>query len=141
MKLNEFEVGQTFHTDPVTVTKEAILDFAKNNDPQYFHIDEVVAKQGPFGSLIASGFQTLSIVWVEFIKKDILGRDCLGGMGMNQIVWRIPVYPGDQLHATFTVSSKKELDHVKGILSLGIKVFNQGEKEVMSCDTMIMMRA
>ncbi|TFB14610.1 hypothetical protein E3U55_13355 [Filobacillus milosensis] len=140
MKLKEFDVGQTFLTEPVVVTKEAILQFAEQNDPQYFHLDEEAAKDGPFGGLIASGFQTLSIVWVEFIKKDILGRDCLGGMGMNQVVWRAPVYAGDELRGVFTVSSKKQLDNFKGILNLDIQVINHEEQEVMSCDTMIMMK-
>ncbi|SEQ01284.1 MaoC/PaaZ C-terminal domain-containing protein [Piscibacillus halophilus] len=141
MKLRDFEIGQTFTTKPVTVTNQSILDFGHQNDPQYFHIDEEAAKTGPFGGLIASGFQTLSIVWVEFIKQDVLGRDCLGGMGMNQIVWRVPVYPGDELSGTFSVASMKELDQVKGILNLDIKVFNHKGKEVMSCETMIMMKS
>ncbi|RPF51044.1 MaoC/PaaZ C-terminal domain-containing protein [Aquisalibacillus elongatus] len=141
MRLKEFEQGQTFWTEPVMVTKKSIIDFAEEHDPQYFHVDEEAAQTGPFGGLIASGFHTLSIVWKEFIKLNILGHDCLGGMGMNQIVWHSPVYPGDQLRGEFTVDRTKPLDQVKGILNLSIRVFNQEDQEVMSCDTMIMLKA
>ncbi len=124
----------------MTLSKADILDFAQRNDPQYFHIDEEAARSGPFGRLIASGFHTLTAVWIEWIRMDVLGRDCLGGMGMEHMAWKLPVFPDDTLHGTLTVLKTHKLNNKKGILTLGIEVSNQNDKLVMSCETAILVR-
>jgi acyl dehydratase len=141
MKLDDFHVGQIFTTPAVTLTREDILAFAQRYDPQYFHVDADAARTGPFGGLIASGFHTLTAVWVEWIKMDILGRDCLGGMGMDHVVWKVPVVPDDSLHGRLTVLKTRRLNADVGILTLGIEVFNQHDAKVMACDSVIQIRA
>ena len=67
MKFNEFFVGQVFNTKSILLTKENIMTFAAEYDPQYMHLDEERATQGRFGGIIASGIQTLAIsfkLWV-----------------------------------------------------------------------------
>lgn len=139
MKFEHFFEGQTFTTRPIRVTKEGILQFGKENDPQYLHIDEEAAKEGPFEGLIASGFHTLSLVWVDWIKQDVLGRDCLGGIGMDHMKWRNPVRPGDVVEGTFTILKKRPLGADRGVMTFGIHVMNQKEEEVLSCEPTVIV--
>ena len=52
----DFHIGDTFKLGPLTVTAEEIIAFAKQFDPQYFHIDPQRAKDSIFGGLVASGW-------------------------------------------------------------------------------------
>lgn len=138
MKFDEFLIGQEFLPKAVTITKEDIIEFGTKYDPQYFHIDEHAAEEGPFGSLIASGFHTLAVVWAEWIKMDILGRDCLGGIGADQIRWKKPVHANDHLSGRFTVAGKKKTsDGKKGFVTLEINITNQQEEEVLTCSSTV----
>lgn len=138
MRFNEFSVGQSFQTKPVTLTKENIIEFGERYDPQYFHTDEEAAKEGPFGTLIASGFHTLAVVWAEWIRMDILGRDCLGGIGADKINWKAPVIPNDELSGQFTVTNKKIMkDGQRGLLTIDIQINNQKEQKVLTCNTSV----
>lgn len=137
MKFNEFNVGDYFITPKVTLTQQAIIEFAKQYDPQYFHTDESLAKESPFGSLIASGFQTLSVVWAEWIKMDILGEDCLGGVGA-ELNWSKPVRPDDELIGEFTVHGKKaSSDGKRGLIIFKINIYNQTKEAVLKGKTKI----
>jgi acyl dehydratase len=140
LKLDQFTKGQTFISEGVFITKEQILEFARQYDPQYFHIDEEAAKESHFGQLIASGFHSIGAVWAEFIRMDVLGRDCRGGLGIDDMRWKVPVYANDTLYGEFEVKDKQLLsDEKKGILFLSITVTNQSEQLVASCVTKILM--
>ena len=61
MFFEDFKIGLIFNTGSKIITKDEIISFAKNYDPQYFHVDENKAKNGPFGTLVSSGFMTLGV--------------------------------------------------------------------------------
>ncbi|WP_059103111.1 MaoC/PaaZ C-terminal domain-containing protein [Shouchella shacheensis] len=135
MKFEEFSIGDHYVTETVTVTKEEIIEFAEKYDPQYFHIDEEAAKESPYGSLIASGFHSLAVVWAEWVRKDILGSDCLGGVGA-EIQWKAPVRPNDQLTGEFTVVDKKQASNGKrGLLTIDVVIKNQNEQKILTSNT------
>lgn len=137
MKFDKFTIGDIFTTKQVTLTKEEILQFGNEYDPQYFHVDEDAAKESSYGSLIASGFQTLAVIWREWIKMDILSRDCLGGVGMD-IKWTAPVVPNDQLVGQFIVDEKKESSKGdRGLITFDLVIKNQAEQEVLKGRTKI----
>lgn len=139
MKFEQFSEGETFTTGRITMTKESIVRFGEENDPQYLHIDEEAAKNGPFGGVIASGFHTLSVVWVDWVRMDVLGQDCLGGIGMDHITWRNPVVPEDVVQGTFTILKKRTLGSDRGVMVVGIRVINQKEEEVLSCEATLLV--
>ena len=64
MFFEDFEIGLVFKTGSKKITKEEIISFAKNYDPQDFHIDENKAKNGPFRTLVSSGFM-LSLIHIS----------------------------------------------------------------------------
>lgn len=142
LKFDAFSIGQDYSTKQVTVTKKDIIEFGNKYDPQYFHVNEHAADQGPYGSLIASGFHTLAVVWSEWIKMDILGLDCLGGIGADKLRWKKPVFPGDRLSGQFIVADKKKgSDGKRGLLTLEIIIRNQNEEEVLTCTTKVYILA
>jgi len=57
----DYVPGLAFEYGSVTVTEPEILEFARRYDPQTMHVDPSLAAAGPFGGLIASGWQTVAI--------------------------------------------------------------------------------
>lgn len=132
MKYEQFTVGQLFQTNPVMVTRDEIMLFGNLYDPQYFHIDEEKAQQSHYGDLIASGFHTIGKVWAEWIKMNVLGEDCLGGLSASDIHWKRPVYPEDHLHADIEIVQKSLMGNERGIVTLAFNVKKQNEKTVLT---------
>ncbi|HZW68195.1 MAG TPA: MaoC/PaaZ C-terminal domain-containing protein [Pseudogracilibacillus sp.] len=134
MKFSDFAIGDVFTTNKVMMEEEEIIQFAKQYDPQYFHVNKSAAEASPYRSLIASGFHTISVVWAEWIKMDILSEDCLGGISA-QMEWTKPVMPEDELYGKMTVLEKKESNRgERGLITFELKVFNQKEACVSKCE-------
>lgn len=93
----DFKSGDSFTTGGVTITELMILDFALVYDPQPFHIDVTAAKAGPFGGLIASGFQTLALGFRQVLDLGVLKGGSMGSPGLDELRWTRPVRPGDTL--------------------------------------------
>ena len=85
MKFSEYVVGQRYETKSIKLSKSDIMEFAKIYDPQYMHLDEEKAKKGRFGSLIASGMQTMNISFKLWIEVGVYGENVVAGTGMNHI--------------------------------------------------------
>lgn len=133
MKFSEFTINDTFTTKKVVLTEEEIIQYANQFDPQYFHTDKQVAEKSPYGSLIASGFHTIGVVWAEWIRMDILGRECLGGINA-QLEWSQPVKPNDEIYGKMTVLDKKRSsDGKRGLVTFQLEIFNQEEVCVSKC--------
>ncbi|KOO47164.1 MaoC family dehydratase [Priestia koreensis] len=130
MKLNEFTIGQVFETKSFTLTKEDIIRFAGEFDPQYMHLDEDKANQGRFNGIIASGIQTLAISFKLWVEIGIYGDDVIAGTQMNNIKFIKPVYPGDELHTVVEVIDKKEKKNETGILTVLLSTYNDTEEKV-----------
>ena len=88
----------------VRMEREAMLAFARRWDPQGFHVDETAAAASSFGGLIASGLHTLSAFMRLYTDHWLLGVANLGGQGIDDIRFTVPVRPGDTLTALFTVA-------------------------------------
>ncbi len=93
----DFRVGDVIETEGITLTESQIMDFALVYDPQPFHIDAVAAADGPFGGIIASGFQTLAISFRLLRQTGVITGTGLGGAGADELRWLRPVRPGDTL--------------------------------------------
>ncbi len=124
MKFQQFTVGQMFKTNPYVVTREDIIQFAERYDPHGYHINDNQAKQSIFGTLVASGMHTMSIINAEWVKLGVLGEDMLGGLGI-EAKWLHPVHPGDTIYADVEVHQKRELDDLKGIITFQFTGYNQ----------------
>ena len=93
----DFAVGQSEEMGRHTFTEAEIIDFARQFDPQPFHIDPAAAKKSAFGGLIASGWHTCAIGMRLKCDTYLEGGSGLGSPGVDQIRWKAPVRPGDTL--------------------------------------------
>lgn len=93
--LEDLHVGQTFTTGSVTVTTEAIKAFARDYDPQPFHLDEDAAKDSLFGGLAASGWHTAALSMRLLVDGLPIAGGLIGVGG--ETTWPRPTRPGDVL--------------------------------------------
>jgi acyl dehydratase len=101
--LDDFAVGQRFALGSKTITAAEIVDYARDYDPQPFHLDEDAAAKTPFGGLVASGWQVGAIA-MRLLVDNLLSRAAsLGSPGLDKVQWLAPVRPGDTLTMTGVV--------------------------------------
>jgi acyl dehydratase len=95
---DDLKLGMRFKSEATTVSKEDIIRFAKEYDPQPFHLDEEAAKKSILGGLAASGWQTAAIAMRLATSARPFGPHPLFGAGVDDLRWLKPVRPGDTLH-------------------------------------------
>ncbi|MBY8975160.1 MaoC family dehydratase [Rhodobacteraceae bacterium NNCM2] len=134
MYFDDLAVGQTFETEPTTLSEEAIIAFARQWDPQPFHLDPEAAAKTHFGGLIASGFHTMLTAFVGTVKLPPFATASMGSPGMEEVKWLKPVRPGDSLSTVVEVISLRESSSRpdRGYALLENRVLNQEGAMVMS---------
>lgn len=139
--LDELKVGDRFESKGMTLTEADIIGFARVWDPQPFHIDAEAARKTHFGGVIASGFQTLAATFRMLYQTGYVIDANLGGPGMDEVRWLMPVRPGDTLRAVAEVKevtpSRSKPD--RGVLKLAVSSFNQRDEIVMTVTLIIMV--
>jgi acyl dehydratase len=110
---DDIEIGDRTELGAHTFTAEEIKRFARQFDPQPFHLDEEAAKQSHFGGLVASGWHTAS-VFMKLQSRQIneIGADVRKSgpsPGYRNLRWLKPVYAGDTLAYSAEVVRKREL--------------------------------
>jgi len=140
MKLDEFTIGQVFQTKSLKLTKEDIMRFAGEFDPQYMHLDEEKANQGKFDGIIASGIHTLAISFKLWVEEGFYGEDVIAGTRMNNIKFIKPVYPEDELHLNVEVIDMKATKDETGILTVSLSTFNDRDEKVFEGDLSVLIK-
>jgi len=109
----ESRIGQEVGVSPwVEVTQERIDLFAKAiDDPQWIHVDPERAKQSPFGTTIAHGFLTLSLL-TKFIESTFSFSDRKMGVnyGLNRVRFTAPLPSGSRVRARFKLLKYEKID-------------------------------
>jgi acyl dehydratase len=130
----DFKVGEVEQIGGKRVDKEEMIAFARQYDPQPFHVDEAAAKQSIYGGLIASGWHTCAMVMRMMCDAYMLHSASVGSPGIDNLKWLKPVRPGDTISARRTTlemrASKSKPDI--GIVNNLWEVFNQSGEMVMS---------
>lgn len=118
--LEDIEVGRVVDLGSHHFTREAIIAFATQYDPQPFHLDDEAARRGPLGVLSASGWHTAS-AWMKcYVATNQAAEARLrreGSVpaqpgpspGFTNLRWLKPVTPGDTITFRSTVTGKREL--------------------------------
>ncbi|MEZ5823321.1 MAG: MaoC family dehydratase [Geminicoccaceae bacterium] len=134
LHFDDFAAGQRFETRGCTLSEAQILAFAWDHDPQPFHIDRVEAENGPYGGIIASGFQTLLVSFRLIYQEKVVSVASMGSPGMDELRWLRPVRPGDTIRVRAEVletrpsSSKSD----RGTAIIRYETLNQHGETVMS---------
>src|SRR5207248_9587827 len=92
----DLKAGDRFKSGTYKVTEEQIVSFAREFDPQPFHLDPAVACQTMFKGLIASGWHTAAITMRLFVQTLNFAEGAIG-LGVDELRWPNAVRPGDVL--------------------------------------------
>ena len=93
----DFAVGQVYGSPRRPIEAERIKSFAREFDPQPFHLDEATARDTFFGGLAASGWHTAALTMRLLVDSPLKPAGGLIGAGCDELRWPRPVRPGDAL--------------------------------------------
>jgi acyl dehydratase len=128
----DFAPGQTFASSAVTVDADAIKLYARQFDPQPFHLDEQAAERTFFKGLAASGWHTVSVTMRLLVDGGLPIAGGIIGAGVDEIRWPRPTRPGDTLRLVTEVlelrPSKSRPD--QGLMKVRTTTFNQNDEPV-----------
>ena len=133
--LEDLKAGQRFTTGHHPLTEDEIKAFARDYDPQPFHLDAEAARHSFFGGLAASGWHTAAISMRLQVDS---GPPLAGGMigATVELNWPRPTRPGDVLHVESEIlevtPSRSKPD--RGFITLKSQTFNQ-KGEVLQVQT------
>lgn len=135
MRFAEFSVGQVIALGPVSLSREQILAFASEYDPQWFHVDPERAAVGRWNGLIASGWQTCALAMRVVVEGPLRDSESFGSPGLAYLKWLAPVRPGDALSLRLTVLEvRRSGSGAVGSLRWRWQVFNQDAIEVLDLE-------
>ncbi len=93
----DFPAGRVFEHGPRTIALDEIVDFARQWDPQRYHVDPVAAKETPYGGLIASGWHSGCMLMRMMCDAYLNESSCIGAPGIEDWRMALPVRAGDAL--------------------------------------------
>ena len=130
----DFTVGRVMSLGSTLVKREETLAFARQFDPQPFHLDDAAAGASLFKRLSASGWHTCSMTMRLMCDGYLNDSAGLGSPGIDELRWLKPVYPGDTISVEMIVLEARVMNskpHVGLVLSRW-RVFNQDGVDVMT---------
>ncbi|HEY1393077.1 MAG TPA: MaoC family dehydratase [Methylibium sp.] len=138
----DFPVGSTRVFGGHTLGKEEMLRFAREFDPQPFHVDEELAKHSLFGALAASGWHSCALVMRMMCDEYLLDSSSLGSPGLEHIKWLKPVLVGDTLRVRMEVLEARVMNSRPsvGLVRSSWTALNQRDEAVLSMDGWGMFR-
>lgn len=129
----DFPVGEVVEYGGVEVSTEAILAFAREFDPQPFHVDAEAAKVAT-GGLIASGWHTSALLLRMNCDAFLIRAEVLEEKGIEETRWAAPVRPGDRLRVRRSTLSARASDgrNDAGEVEFLFEVVNQDRPVAMT---------
>ncbi len=104
----DFETGAVTLYGPRLVTREEIVAFAAEFDPQPMHLDEAAASGTILGGLGASGWQSCCLMMRMICDSFLLNSTSMGSPGVEEVRWLKPLRPGTNIRLRATVADKRE---------------------------------
>lgn len=128
--LEDLKEGQVFWGDECVADRAEMLEYAQKNDPLPFHVDEELAKESPFGGLIASGGYTISLAYRSAIP--VFGQFAMLGVLDWHLKWPGPLRPGDVVRDKFTiVGARASSKPGRGIVDVSMALLNQDDESAL----------
>jgi acyl dehydratase len=140
--LEDLHVGDRFGSDAVEVTQESIFGFARQFDPQPFHLDVEAAEQSLFRELTASGWHTAAMSMKLYVTGQFHPAGGSIGLSVDELRWPNPVRPGDTLRLETEIldvrPSRSKPD--RGIIRIRNVTTNQRGEIVQTFLAFVMVR-
>lgn len=138
----DFKVGDRFVSAGHTMTEAAMIDFARQWDPQPFHVDPEFSRRWTYGGLIASGLHTMAATLRLWLDLGIFQACSLGSPGLGEVQFPRPVRPGDTIHVVTDIvqlrASASRLD--RGIARIRQVTVNQRCEPVLEQETTVFLK-
>jgi acyl dehydratase len=137
----DFAPGMVIETGPRLVTREEIVAFAAEFDPQPMHLDEDAARASILGGLAASGWHTCCLMMRMACDGFVLDSSSMGAPGVDEVKWLKPLRPGTSITLLTTVleartsKSRPEMGFVK----IRMDVLDDDRQPVMTLTTSMIM--
>lgn len=130
----DLAAGQVRELGGRTLSRQEIVEFARQFDPQPFHLDEDRARESIYGGLIASGWHTVALCMRMLVDGFVNDSASLGSPGADEIRWLKPVRPGDTLtlRVTCVETRPSESRPDRGLARFRYEVTNQRGERVMT---------
>jgi acyl dehydratase len=135
----DVQVGDVMRFGRYEVIREEMLEYARQFDPQPFHLDEEAARRSIFGGLIASGWHT-GAMFIRMVAEHMTPQHATAGaMGFDDLKWIRPVRPGDVLSVESVVREKVELRSRpdRGLVKIESRIRDQRGEAVMSLVSLV----
>jgi acyl dehydratase len=129
----DFAVGDVHKpSGRIRVEKSDIIAFAKQFDPQPFHLDDEGGRKSIFGRLVASGWHTAAMTMRLVAGSEYRAVEGTIGLGFDGLRWPIPVVPGDELRIESEVIEKRPSKSRpdRGLLKIRTRTLNQSGQVV-----------
>jgi acyl dehydratase len=138
----DLEVGQTRDLGSISPTREEIIAFASQFDPQPFHLSDEGGRNSVFGALSASGWHTCAMAMRLMVTNFLHESSSLGSPGLESLKWTKPVYPGDVLRLQHTITEKRVMSKRPdvGLVRTIWEMFNQNGDKVLHMEGYGMFR-
>lgn len=126
----------------ISPTREEIIAFASQFDPQPFHLDDEAAKASVFGALCASGWHTCSMAMRLMVTNFLHQAASLGSPGLENVKWLKPVLPGDVLRLEHSIVETRPMSKRPdvGLVRTEWNMFNQHGDKVLHMEGWGMFR-
>lgn len=140
--LEDLQVGQRFGSDSIKVTKEGIFEFARQFDPQPFHLNEEAAQRSIFKELTTSGWHTAAMSMRLFVTGKFQAAGGSIGLAVDELRWPLPVKPGDilKLETEILDVRKSRSKPDRGIIRIRNVTTNQRNEVVQTFLAFVMIR-
>jgi acyl dehydratase len=137
----DFVVGSVATYGPRRITREEILAFAVEFDPQPMHADEEAARATMLGGLVASGWHTCALAMRMMADGFVLKSASMGSPGVEELRWRKPVRPGDSLTLRATVTDMRPSGSRPGMgfIRFSYEMLDQSDDCVMTLVSTMMI--
>jgi acyl dehydratase len=138
--LDDLRIGDTFRTEAHALDVDQVTSFARQFDPQPFHLDDGAAAQSIFAGLAASGWHTAAVTMRLLVTS---GPRLAGGIigASVKLDWKLPTRPTDVLHVESEVvevtPSRSRPD--RGAVVLRSDTLNQDGKVVQTMTATLMV--
>lgn len=130
----DFHPGRVAVHDGPTITRDDIVTFGREFDPQPFHTDEEAAKETFARGLVASGWHTCALTMRAITDGFLLDSSAMGAPGIEEVKWLRPVRPDDRLRMRTTVlearASRSRPN--RGSVRFRVEALNQRDEPVMA---------
>jgi acyl dehydratase len=131
-------VGTVLEFGSYEATREEMLSFARQYDPQPFHLDESAAGESMFGGVVASGWHTCAMTMRLLVDNYLNESGCMGSPGIDSLRFPEPVRPGDVLSVRVEHLDKEPWDDGRGVVSSEVTTRNDDGETVLTMEAMVL---